>query len=128
MWRGEAPTIPVIFFRPLLTIFLKEHFARRLLRLRQEIALRDGLAETTRSALTGRLILRLNDGNPPRYATLFFTFVVPAMFWLPDKLTNFVNWLGLSTETVPIPARRAHNFGTIRHWLSFDCSCYGTHG
>ena len=24
------------------------------------------------------------------------------MFWVPDKLTNFVNWLGLSTETVPI--------------------------
>ena len=102
VWRGEAPTVPAIFFRPLLTIFLKEHFARRLLRLRQEIALRDGLAETTRSALTGRLDSALERWNPPRYATLFFTFVVPAMFWVPDKLTNFVNWLGLSTETVPI--------------------------
>jgi hypothetical protein len=102
VWRGEAPTTPVIFIRPLFNIFLKEHFARRLLRLRQEIALRDGLADATRSALMGRLDSALERWNPPRYATLFFTFVVPAMFWLPEKLTDFVRWLGLSTETVAI--------------------------
>ena len=102
MWRGEAPTTPVIFIRPLLNIFLKEHFARRLLRLRQEIALRDGLADATRSALTGRLDSALERWNPPRYSTLFFTFVVPAIIWLPEKLTEFVRWLGLSTETVAI--------------------------
>jgi hypothetical protein len=102
MWRGEAPTTPVIFIRPLFNIFLKEHFARRLLRLRQEIALRDGLADATRSALMGRLDSALERWNPPRYATLFFTFVVPAIIWLPEKLTDFVRWLGLSTETVAI--------------------------
>jgi hypothetical protein len=102
VWRGEAPTTPVIFIRPLLNIFLKEHFARRLRRLRQEIALRDGLADTTRSALTGRLDSALERWAPPRFATLFFTFVVPAIIWLPEKLTNFVKWLGLSTETVAI--------------------------
>jgi hypothetical protein len=102
VWRGEAPTIPMIFIRPLLNIFLKEHFARRLLRLRQEIALRDGLADATRSALTGRLDSALERWNPPRYSTLFFTFVVPAFIWLPEKLTDFVRWLGISTETVAI--------------------------
>jgi hypothetical protein len=102
VWRGEAPLFPVIFIRPLLLIFLKEHFARRLLRLRQEIALRDGLADATRSALMGRLDSVLERWNPPRYATLFYTFVVPAIFWLPQKLNDFVNWLGLSTETVAI--------------------------
>jgi len=102
MWRGEAPTTPVIFIRPLFNIFLKEHFARRLLRLRQEIALHDGLSDATRSALTGRLDSALERWNPPRYATLFFTFVVPAIIWLPEKLTHFVRWLGLSTETVTI--------------------------
>jgi len=102
VWRGEAPTFPAIFIRPLLTIFLKEHFARRLLRLRQEIALRDGLTDATRSALMGRLDAVLERWNPPRYATLFYTFVVPAMFWLPEKLIDFVKWLGLSTETVAI--------------------------
>jgi hypothetical protein len=100
VWRGEAPTIPMIFIRPLLNIFLKEHFARRLRRLRQEIALRDGLADATRSALTGRLDSALERWNPPRYATLFFTFVMPAIIWLPEKLTDFVKWLGASTETV----------------------------
>jgi hypothetical protein len=102
VWRGEAPTAPVIFIRPLLNIFLKEHFARRLRRLRQEIALRDGLVDATRSALTGRLDSALEQWNPPRYSTLFFTFVVPAIIWLPEKLTDFANWLGLSTETVAI--------------------------
>jgi hypothetical protein len=102
VWRGEAPTTPMIFIRPLLNIFLKEHFARRLLRLRQEIMLRDGLADATRSTLTGRLDSALQLWNPPRYATLFYTFVVPAIIWLPDKLTDFVRWLGLSTEAVTI--------------------------
>ena len=102
VWRGEAPTAPLIFIRPLFSIFLKEHFARRLRRLQQEIALRDGLAEATRSALMGRIDSALERWNPPRYATLFYTFVLPAMFWLPDKFSDFVRWLGLSTETVAI--------------------------
>ena len=113
MWRGEAPYFPVIFFRPMLSIFLKEHFARRLLRLRQEIALHDGLTDATRSALMGRLDSVLERWNPPRYATLFFSFVVPAMFWLPDKLIGFVNWLGLSTETATISPAALLFFGQL---------------
>jgi hypothetical protein len=67
-----------------------------------EIALRDGLTDATRSALMRRLDSVLEGWNPPRYATLFYTFVVPAMFWVPEKLIDFVKWLGLSTETVAI--------------------------
>jgi hypothetical protein len=48
----------------------------------------------------GRIDSALERWNPPRYSTLFFTFVVPAIIWLPEKLTDFVKWLGLSTETV----------------------------
>ena len=113
VWRGEAPTAPVIFIRPLFNIFLKEHFARRLRRLREEIALRDGLADATRSALIGRLNSALERWNPPRYATLFFTFVVPAIIWLPEKLADFVRWLGLSTETVAISPGALIIFGSL---------------
>src|SRR5262249_18649540 len=113
VWRGEAPTFPVIFIRPLLIIFLKEQFARRHLRLRQEIAIRDGLTDGTRSALIGRVDSVLERWNPPRYATLFYTFVVPALFWLPEKLTDFVKWLGLSTETVAISPAALLVLGTF---------------
>ena len=102
VWHGEAPTAPTIFIRPLLNIFLKEHFGRRLRRLRQEIVLRDGLADATRSTLTGRLDSALEQWSPPRYATLFFSFVVPAILYLPtlsDKLTHFVEWLGFRLPT-----------------------------
>lgn len=97
VWRGEAPIAPSIFVRPLLNIFLKEHFARRLRRLREEIALRDGLTDATRSTLITRLDSALERWNPPRYAALFFSFVVPTMpaiFWLSDKLTDLVERLG----------------------------------
>ena len=102
VWHGEAPTVPSIFIRPLLNIFLKEHFAGRLRRLRQEIVLHDGLADATRSTLTGRLNSALELWSPPRYATLFFTFVVPAILYLPalsEKSTHFVEWLGFRLPT-----------------------------
>jgi hypothetical protein len=55
LWRGEAPTAPAIFIRPLLNIFMTGHFDSRLRRLRAEILLRDGLSDATRSALLARL-------------------------------------------------------------------------
>src|SRR5262249_1423034 len=94
VWHGEAPLAPSIFIRPMLNLFLKEHFSRRLLRLREEIALHDWLADATRARLMGRLDSALERWNPPRYAALFFTFVVPAIFWLPEKLTRLLEWLG----------------------------------
>jgi hypothetical protein len=81
---------------------MKEHFARRLQRLRQEIALRDGLADATRSTLTARLDSVLERWSPLRYATLFLTFVVPAVLYLPalvGKLTQFVESLGFRLPT-----------------------------
>lgn len=36
IWRGEAPTAPFILIRPLLSLFMKGHFERRLRRLRHE--------------------------------------------------------------------------------------------
>ncbi|MGA8698735.1 MAG: toll/interleukin-1 receptor domain-containing protein [Xanthobacteraceae bacterium] len=102
VWHGEAPIAPQIFIRPLLNIFLKEHFARRLRRLREEIALHDGLADATRSTLTGRLDSALERWSPPRYATLFFTFAVPVILYLPalsEKLIHFVESLGFRPPT-----------------------------
>jgi hypothetical protein len=102
VWNGEAPIPPQIFIRPLLNIFLKEHFARRLRRLRQEIALHDGLADPTRSTLTGRLDSALERWSPPRYATLLFTFVAPVILYLPalsEKLTHLVESLGFRLPT-----------------------------
>src|SRR5215831_15442057 len=37
VWRGEPPNFPIVFVRPLLTVFLKWHFEHRLRRLRLEI-------------------------------------------------------------------------------------------
>src|SRR5258708_6736781 len=51
LWRGEAPTAPLIFIRPLLNVFMKIHFERRLRRLRLEIVLRDELSDVMRSTL-----------------------------------------------------------------------------
>ena len=82
--------------------FPEEHFARRLRRLRQEIALHDGLGDATRSTLTSRLDSAIERWSPPRYATLFFTFVVPAVLYLPTlagKLTQFVESLGFRLPT-----------------------------
>jgi hypothetical protein len=49
IWRGEAPTAPFIFLRPLLNVFMKGHFETRLRRLRLEILDRDELSDATRS-------------------------------------------------------------------------------
>src|SRR5262249_7969657 len=102
IWNGEAPIAPSILFRPMLSIFMKDHFARRLRRLREEIALRDGLADATRSTLTARLDSALERWSPPRYAMLFFTFVLPAVLYLPalvGKLTQFVESFGFRLPT-----------------------------
>jgi energy-converting hydrogenase Eha subunit A len=103
VWRGEAPTAPLIFIRPVLGVFLKEHFASRLRRLRQEIVLHDGLSDTTRSALAGRLDSALQLWKPPRFGTLRLTVLWTSIISLPawsKQLTDLLGWLGIQTDTV----------------------------
>jgi hypothetical protein len=79
LWRGEAPTTPLLFIRPVLSIFLKEHFASRLRRLRQQIVLHDGLGDATRSALVGRVDSALELWKTPRFGTLRLTVLWTAI-------------------------------------------------
>lgn len=51
---------------------------------------------------TGRLDSALERWSPPRYATLFFTFAVPVILYLPalsEKLIHFVESLGFRLPT-----------------------------
>jgi hypothetical protein len=103
VWRGEAPTAPLLFIRPVLSIFLKEHFASRVRRLRQEIVLHDGLGDATRSALVGRLDSALERWKTPRFGTLRLTVLWTSIISLPawsKQLTDFLGWLGIETNTV----------------------------
>ena len=103
VWRGEAPSAPVLFIRPVLVIFLKEHFVSRLRRLRQEIVLHDGLTDATRSALVGRLDSALEQWKTLRLGTLRLTVLWTAIISLPawsKQLTDFLGWLGIQSDTV----------------------------
>jgi hypothetical protein len=103
LWRGEAPTTPVILIRPVLSIFVKKHFTNRLQRLRQEITLRDGLTDTTRSTLVGRLDSAIERWKPPLFGTFRVTILWTAIISLPawsKQLTDFLGWLGIQTDTV----------------------------
>jgi hypothetical protein len=94
IWRGEAPTAPLIFIRPMFNLFVKQHFANRLRRLRLEVLLRDGLSDGTRSALLARLDTALERWKTPRFAALFFTVVVPGIISLPSWYKQLIEFLG----------------------------------
>ncbi|TYO67180.1 hypothetical protein FXV83_08300 [Bradyrhizobium hipponense] len=92
LWRGEAPSAPLIFVRPLLIIFMKGHFHGRLRRLRQEILLGDGISDTARSALLGRLDAAIERWKSPQLTTVFTTILLPAIASFPSwykQLTEF---------------------------------------
>jgi hypothetical protein len=94
IWRGEAPTAPFIFLRPLLNVFMKGHFETRLRRLRLEILDRDELSDATRSALLGRVDAALERWKSPRFAALFYSVLVPAIMWLPGWYKQLIEFLG----------------------------------
>lgn len=102
VWRGEAPTVPFIFVRPLLDGLTKVHFARRLQRLRTEITLRDELSDATKSALQGRLDAALERWKTFRFAAIFSTVLVPAIIGFPTwwkETTDLVAGLGIHLPT-----------------------------
>jgi hypothetical protein len=103
VWRGEVPSAPLLFIRPVLNIFLKEHFASRLRRLRQKIVLYDGLTDASRSALVGRLDSALERWKPSRFGTLRLTVLWTAIISLPawsKQLTDFLGWMGIQTDAL----------------------------
>jgi hypothetical protein len=101
IWRGEAPTAPFILVRPLLNVFIKGHFERRLRRLRQEIALHDALSEATRSALTVRLDAALERWKSPGFVTILVTVVIPAIAYLQTSI-EFVKSLGINIPSATL--------------------------
>lgn len=101
-WRGEAPTVPLIFFRPLLNVFMKAHFETRLRRLRLEIVLRNELSDTARSALLNRLDAALERWRSPQFAGVFFTLLLPGIISFPSwykQLIEFQNAVGIPMPT-----------------------------
>jgi hypothetical protein len=117
IWRGEAPTAPAIFIRPLLSIFINGHFEYRLRRLRLEILLRDGLSDATRSALLARLDAALERWKSPRFPAIFFTVLLPGIFSFPSWYKQLIELLGslgmhMPTEiVVGFVSQHMSNFG-----------------
>jgi hypothetical protein len=107
LWRGEAPTAPFIFVRPLLTVFMKAHFERRLRRLRLEI-LDSELSEVTRPALLNRVDAGLERWKAPRFAAVFWSVVLPAMIALPGWHKQLVESLG--SVGIRMPTEMVVNF------------------
>jgi hypothetical protein len=105
VWRGEAPTAPCIFVRPLLSFFMKSHFEGRLRRLRSEILLHEHLSEPKRSELLCRLDRALERWKVPRFKTLFFTAWLPGLFSLPGwygQFTEFAQSLEIRVPSVEL--------------------------
>src|SRR5262249_40348676 len=92
IWRGEAPTFPFVFGRTLLTAFMKVHFERRLQRLRLEI-LDSEVSDATRSVVLGRIDAALERWKFPRFATVVYTIVLPAIISLPTWYKQFTEFL-----------------------------------
>jgi hypothetical protein len=102
LWRGEAPTAPLIFIRPLLNVFMKIHFERRLRRLRLEIVLRDELSDAVRATLLARLDSALERWKSPRFAAAFFTVLPPGIISFPSWYKNSNEFLGsLGIQMIP---------------------------
>jgi hypothetical protein len=99
LWRGEVSTSPFLFVRPLLDVFLKGHFERRLRRLKTEVLLSNDLSDGAREALTRRLDGALERWRSPRLTAIFFSVIVPGVISLPgwhQQVTEFLAWIGLS--------------------------------
>jgi hypothetical protein len=114
IWRGEVPTIPYILFRPLLSIFIKAHFATRLRRLRLEV-LDSELSDVTRSAILGRLDAALERWKSPRVTAVFWSVILPAIISLPTwykQLIEFLGSLGLRMPTDVVVNFISENFST----------------
>lgn len=107
IWRGEAPTAPLIFVRPLLTIFMKGHFERRLRRLRLEV-LDSDLSDATQSALLGRLDASIERWKAPRFAGAIYTVVLPAIISLPTWYKQFIDFIG--SFGIRMPTEVVSNF------------------
>jgi hypothetical protein len=93
IWRGEAPTLPLIFIRPVMIIFMKHHFERRLTRLRLEVQLRDGLSDSTRSALVTRIDAAVERWKLPQFRAVFITVLLPGLFSIPAWYKGFIDFL-----------------------------------
>jgi hypothetical protein len=110
IWRGEAPIAPSVFVRPLLIFFMKGHFGSRLRRLRLEILLHDGVSDATRSTLLARLDTMLERWKSPRFATIFFSMLLPGIVSLPawhKQLTDVMAATGIH-----IPVDEIVNFAS----------------
>lgn len=102
IWRGEAPTVPFVFIRPLMNLFMKSHFESRLRRLRLVIVLNDELSDAKRLALLSRLDGALERWKSPRFGALFYTVVLPGVISLPawyKQLVEFVESFGFRIPT-----------------------------
>jgi hypothetical protein len=108
VWRGEAPTTPGIFVRPLLNVFMKGHFQRRLRRLRIEILLSDEVRDATRSTLLARLDAALERWKSPQFAAIFYTVLLPTIASFPNWYKQLTEFLGLFE--IHMPASVAVNF------------------
>jgi len=93
VWRGEVPTAPFIFVRPLLNVFMKGHFERRLRRLRLEMLFRDELSDSARSALLARVDAALERWKSPRFTTFFFSLLLPALASFVSLYKQVVDFL-----------------------------------
>jgi hypothetical protein len=100
IWRGEAPTAPLIFIRPLLTTYMKVHFERRLQRLRVEV-LDSDLPDSTRSAVLGSIEAALERWKSPRFAAILLTIVLPAIIAIPGWYKQLTEFLGSFAIQVP---------------------------
>ena len=100
-WRGEAPTVPYFLVRPLLGVFTTGHFERRLRRLRREVALRDDLSDDMRSKILTRLDAALEQWKAPRFATVFFSVIIPVIFGLPGWFKQFSDFVGSFGSQLP---------------------------
>ena len=102
IWRGEVPSVPVMFIRPLMNIFMKWHFESRIRRLRLEVALRGDLSDPTRAALLGRLDAALERWKSPRLTAFFLTVLLPGITALPGGFKQFNEFMGAIGVSMPV--------------------------
>jgi hypothetical protein len=102
VWRGEAPTGPLIFVRPMFSIFMRGHFENRLRRLRSEISLQDSISDATRATLLARLDAALERWRSPHLTTIFWTVLLPGLLAVPTWGKQITDLLGYFDIQFPI--------------------------